>query len=202
MDEFYHKENIEIFRKWVYYQIISHEELKIEFYDERTYKINYKDKVARFVVWPNGIIEEAIVENDEVIFYLHYEFYNFSYATDLFYRLINKLLEENKVKKKKILLCCSGGMTTGYFATRANQFCKLNQLPYIIDANSINKAMNIYQEYEMILLAPQVHYQEKMLRDKLKGCMIIIIEATTFATYDCAKLIKLIQSYQGDENER
>lgn len=202
MDQFYRIENIEVFRKWVYYQVLSREELKLEIYDERTYKIFYKNKVARFVVWPIGIIEEAIVEDEELIFYLHYQFQNFTYATDLFNRMIDKLLEESKIKKKKILLCCSGGLTTGYFAQRLNHFCRLNQLPYSFDAVGVDRVNEIYEKYEMVLLAPQIQYQIKKIKNEIKGCLLASIEPTTFATYDCALLIKLIQSYQqGEYNE-
>ena len=61
---------------------------------QRTYKIYYKNRVARFVVWPIGIVEEAIMEGEELLFYLHYQFYNFHYATNLFHRMMEKLLED------------------------------------------------------------------------------------------------------------
>lgn len=201
MDCFYRNLSLEIFKKWAYYQIVSHDELELEIVNGYTYKIHYLGKTACFVVWDKGYIEESIEAEDETLFYLHYEFYNFAYATDLFNRMIVSLLEDNREKKKKILLCCSGGMTTGYFAIRLNQFCKLNQLPYIIDANSIDKARNSYDDYAMILLAPQVHYRLTSLKEEYKQCKILPIEATTFATYDCAQLVKLIQKNIGDKDE-
>ena len=45
MDEFYRKENIYIFKRWVYYQVKEDCDLKIEICDERTYKIYYQDKI-------------------------------------------------------------------------------------------------------------------------------------------------------------
>ena len=71
MDKFYRIENIEVFRKWVYFQVQNDPRLIIEKYDKRTFKIFYHNKVARFVVWPIGIIEEAISEGEELLFYLH-----------------------------------------------------------------------------------------------------------------------------------
>lgn len=202
MDNFYRIENIEVFRKWVYYQVLSHKELRLEIYDERTYKIFYKNKVARFVVWPIGIIEEAIVDDEELTFYLHYQFQNFKYATDLFNRMIDKLLEEVEIKKRKVLLCCSGGLTTGYFAQRLNHFCKLNQLPYFFEATGVDRIKETYDKYELILLAPQIQYQVKRIKEEIKGCLLASIDPMTFATYDCALLLKLVQSYQqGDHNE-
>ncbi|MEG0685516.1 MAG: hypothetical protein RR428_10690, partial [Coprobacillus sp.] len=105
MDNFYRTENIEVFRKWVYFQVVNDPRLTIEQYDERTFKIFYKNKVARFVIWPIGVIEEAVNEDNELLFYLHYQFYNFHFSKDLFYRMIHKLTEEITQDEIQILLC-------------------------------------------------------------------------------------------------
>ncbi len=194
MDQYLREENIQIFKKWVYYQIISHDELKLREIDEKTYEIIYKTKIGRFVIWHNGIIEEEIRDGENVIFYLHFKFHNYSYATDLFNRMISKLLEESDNDKCHILLCCSSGLTTGYFADRANQYCKLNQLPYVIEATSVNEIPVLSHCYEMILFAPQIQYSMRELNKKIDNCKLIMIDANTFATYDCAKLINIINS--------
>lgn len=193
MDEFYKKDNIELLKQWVYLQIKKNQQIKLIHIDSHSYIFTYKDKKASFLIWPNGIIEEIIEKDNKNVFYLHYQFYNFSYAIDLFHRMMNHLLIEEEIIKKKILLCCSGGMTTGYFASRANQFCQLNQLPYKLDANSVDKIISIYQDYELILLAPQVHYRLREIEEKIKDKKIVLIDTTTFASYDCAKLLHLIK---------
>ena len=53
MDDFFKEENLLILKKWVYFQVKNHPDLKIEEYDSRTYKIYYQDKVARFVISAN-----------------------------------------------------------------------------------------------------------------------------------------------------
>ena len=159
METFYKQEDLEVFRKWVYYQVTSDPRLKLEKYDSRTYKIYYKNRVARFVVWPIGIVEEAIMEGEELLFYLHYQFYNFHYATNLFHRMMEKLLEDEK-PNYHILLCCSGGMTTGYFAEKLNKYCQLNHLPYHVDATAVYQLENVYQKYDLILIAPQLSYRK------------------------------------------
>ena len=194
MDKFYRIENIEVFRKWVYFQVQNDPRLIIEKYDKRTFKIFYHNKVARFVVWPIGIIEEAISEGEELLFYLHYQFYNFHYATDLFYRMIDKLTEET-VSKKHILLCCSGGMTTGYFAEKMNQYCELNKLPYDIQATAVYNLESIYQKYDLILIAPQLRYKEAQLSQKLKPIKVQSIEPSVLATYHCHGLLEQIEKY-------
>ena len=185
METFYKQEDLEVFRKWVYYQVTSDPRLKLEKYDSRTYKIYYKNRVARFVVWPIGIVEEAIMEGEELLFYLHYQFYNFHYATNLFHRMMEKLLEDEK-PNYHILLCCSGGMTTGYFAEKLNKYCQLE---------------NVYQKYDLILIAPQLRYKQHELSQKLKPVLVDNIDASIFATYDCQAMIEHIEKIIKDENK-
>lgn len=199
MDDFYRKENIEVFKKWVYFQVLNDPRLTLEEYDERTYKIFYQQKVARLVIWPIGIVEEAIKEDEKLLFYLHYQFSNFHFAKDLFYRMIDKLTEEKQIKEKKILLCCTGGMTTGFFAEKMNTFCELNKLPYVIKASPAYHLDDVYRDYDMILVAPQLRYKVIQLAQQYKPIIVKSINPITFATYDCQALLDQIEEcYQSE----
>lgn len=191
MDRYYWNENILILKRWVYYQIKKHPEIELQLHDERTYLLIYKNKKARFVVWPQGYVEEAIIQNNQLMFYLHYQFHDFKYATDLFERMLDKILEDTNHVDINVLLCCSSGLTTGYFAQRANQFCELNQLPYKIDAVGVDEIPYLDKDYSIVLFAPQVQYQINHIKDTIK-VKYALIDPTTFATYDCAKLIKTV----------
>ncbi len=200
MDPFYRTENIEIFRKWVYFQVMNDPRLTLEEYDSRTYKIYYQKRVARFVIWPIGIVEEAVTEGEELLFYLHYQFYNFYFATDLFHRMIQKLTEVHE-EKKSILLCCSGGMTTGYFAEKMNKYCQLNKLPYTIQAAPVYHLQDVYQKFDLILVAPQLRYKAAELMQQLQPVTVKCIEPTTFATYDCQALLDQIEDFYKNEEK-
>lgn len=202
MDVFYRTENIDVFKRWVYFQIKNDSRLTLETSDSQTYKIYYKKKMAIFVVWPIGIIEESVHEEEKILFYLHYQFYNFCFAKDLFYRMINKLTEDIEIEIKHILLCCTGGMTTGFFAEKMNKYCELNQLPYQIDASAIYNLDNVFQDYELILIAPQLRYKVMELSQKYKPTIVKSIEPVAFATYDCQALLTQIEElYQEKNNE-
>lgn len=195
MDIFYRTENIEVFKKWIYFQIKNDSRLTLEICDSQTYKMTYQNKVATFVVWPIGIIEETINDGDKLLFYLHYQFYNFHFAMDLFYRMINKLTEDTKDEMKHILLCCTGGMTTGFFAEKMNKYCELNQLPYEISASAIYNLDNVFKDYELILIAPQLRYKVMELSQKYKPTIVKSIEPVAFATYDCQALLTQIEEF-------
>lgn len=201
MDEFNKDINIEIFRKWVFYYAQNHPELSIEEYDERTYKIYYKDKVGRFVVWPIGIVEEAIHQDKNVLFYLHYQFRSFNYALDLFYRFIDKLLEDG-TREKSLLLCCTGGLTTSYFTEKLRTYCQLNHLSYKIDAIAYSQLKKQCSNYDYILIAPQLRYKLLEIGEYFDAGRIISIDSVTFATYNCQALINQVRSLEDYERHK
>lgn len=202
MDCFYRTENIEVFRKWVYYEIQKDSRLTLEKYDEKTYKIFYKNRIAKFVIWPIGIIEETINEGEELLFYLHYQFQNFHYAKELFYRMIKQLTEDETKERRHILLSCTGGLTTGYFAEKMNEYCRFNHLSYHIDACSIVGLDNVYDKYDLILIAPQLRYKVIELSQRYQPTVVLSIDPTVFATYDCIGLSNQIEKYyRGKNNE-
>lgn len=195
MDELYRQENIEVFKRWVYFQIINDQRLTLQQSDSCTYQIYYEDKVAYFVIWPIGVIEESIYQGEKLLFYLHYQFYNFRFAVDLYHRMIDKLIESKSLEKHRVLLCCSGGMTTGFFAEKMNTYCKLNQLPYQLNASPIYQLDHIYQDYDLILIAPQLRYKVNELAEKYQPTVVQSIDAVTFATYNCQLLLSQIESF-------
>ena len=192
MDMFYRQENIHVFKRWVFFQIQNDKRLRFEVKDENTYSISYKNKTATYTIWPMGVIEETIEEHGEVIFYLHFKFRNFHFCTDMYNRMINKLVEEEK-KEIKILLCCTGGMTTGFFAEKMNQYCELNGLHVIVNASPLYHLDNVIMNYDYLLVAPQLRYKLPELIQKYKGVKIDSIDPATFATYNCEQLIKYVK---------
>lgn len=192
MDMFYRHENIHVFKRWVYFQLLSDHRLTFEMKDENTYIIKCQHKTAIYTIWPMGIIEETIEENDKVIFYLHFTFRNFHFCTDMFKRMIDKLVEED-VKEIKILLCCSGGMTTGFFAQKMNQYCELNSLHVVVEAVPLYHLDNVIMDYDYLFVAPQLRYKLPELISKYKDVKVDSIDPATFAKYDCEKLLKNIK---------
>ncbi len=201
MDYFMRGENIEVFRKWAYYQVISHPDLRIEEENERTYCIFYQDKVARLVIWPIGIVEESIRREEDLLFYLHYQFQTFNYATDLFERMLMKLMEDDHLSKHQILLCCSGGMTTTYFKEKMNKYLSLNHSLYHVDAAAVDQVHEIASEYDLVLVAPQMRYSLSDVQKQAPGCTVEPIEPKIFATYDCALLYEQIEDFYEKRNE-
>ena len=188
MDVFYRHENIDYLKKWVYYQIKDDQRFKVEQTDDKTLLIYYENRVATYCVWPMGIIEESVVEDGNILFYLHFQFRNFHFCTDMFQRMLKTLVEEKKIIK--VLLCCTGGMTTGFFAEKLSRYCELNNLPYKIDAYPSYHLDNVYMNYDYMFLAPQLKHKLLEFKQKYNTLEVRCIDPTTFATYNCLELLK------------
>ncbi len=192
MDIFYRQEIIHVFKKWVYYQLKNDNRFYVEIKDENTYIIKYQNKIATYTIWPMGIIEESIEENNKITFYLHFKFRNFHFCTDMFKRMIDKLIEE-KVKEIRILLCCTGGMTTGYFSEKMNQYCELNSLNIKVAASPLYHLDNVVNDFDYLFVAPQLRYKLPELIQKYKHVTVESIDPATFATYNCQDLLNYIK---------
>lgn len=195
MDDFFKDENIVVFQKWLYFQLKNDTRIFLEKYAENTFQIQYKNKKGRIVIWSMGIIEETIESEGKILFYLHFQLRGFGFAKDMYKRMIDKLVEDIEVEERDILLCCTGGMTTSFFAEKMNKYCHLNQMPYHIFATAVYNLDDVYKNYDLILLAPQLRYKIIELSPKYKPTILQSIEPVTFATYDCQSLLEQIENF-------
>ena len=75
-------------------------------------------------------------------------------------------------------------------------------MPYIIHASSIYNLDKVYQQFPLILIAPQLKYKVLELSQKYKPTAVQSIQPVVFATYDCQGLLKQIEDfYRGEDNE-
>ncbi|WP_339023169.1 PTS sugar transporter subunit IIB [Spiroplasma endosymbiont of Crioceris asparagi] len=65
---------------------------------------------------------------------------------------------------KKILLVCSAGMSTSMLVKKMNNHCILNNLDYKIEAKGIAQAKPELQDWDVVLVGPQVSYAVKELK--------------------------------------
>ena len=95
----------------------------------------------------------------------------------------------NNVNTNKILLSCSGGLTTSYFAYLMQEIFKREGLDIVVDAVGYMEIDKVIDDYDMVLLAPQVAYLLPQLKNKY-GNKIFIIDSLDFATNDFNAIIK------------
>ena len=108
---------------------------------------------------------------------------NINHAINLFYEMVECLKTLIKKPKIKILLCCSGGLTTTYFAYKIDE---------AIAATGYNELFKKGEQYDVILLAPQVSFMYAKVKKIFKDKYLLNIPAQVFAKYDVKEILNLV----------
>ncbi len=184
---------IEQYRAWLLGQI-SH----LYTIHEEENRITYEalPHVGQVIFHPENIIELIIShhETEENEFYLHFQLNEEAHAKDLTTQMLSTLLKLKAKKKIRAVLTCSSALTTSFFAQKLNEAATILKLDMFFTAVSFDR---IYQEgpnYDVILLAPQVAFQEKKVREILDRQTVIAIPGAMFARYESGDVIHLIQT--------
>ena len=179
MDDFLRDINYEIFIKYVY-QCVN-----CSFYKQDEYGITMVDenRHCSFYFTYDKVIEFKI--DDGETYYLHFEFISLYEALRLYHDFISYLNDDICVR---VLLCCSSACTSSYLADRLT--CCTDKSKIDIQACNINRMSDIYEQYDLILLAPQIHYRKREFMH-LKN--VVTIPTNIYATYDCDKMLDFIK---------
>ena len=90
--------------------------------------------------------------------------------------------DNNLLNNKKVLVLCAGGGTSGLLANALGKAAKQNNIEMLTAANSYGAHMDILNEYDLIILAPQVasNYQDlKKDTDRL-GIKAVAVEGKKY----------------------
>lgn len=145
--------------------------------------------------YPDEIVEFSITDfkTDDVKYYLHFQLHDREHAEGLFDEMREALVSLKEQRTLKILFSCSSGFTTSYFAEKMNEAAHALELDYHFDAVSYLDIYDIAENYDIILIAPQIGYMLKNLSASLPDKLILQIPTTLFAAYDSAEMIRFVQ---------
>lgn len=143
----------------------------------------------------NIIVEFNVVSNKDnaVKFYLHFELNDEEHAKQLYDEMVETLVGLKDEKTIRVLLSCSAGLTTAMFAENLNSIAGMLGLDYQFNAVSY---LSIYEEvdqYDVILIAPQIGYMLKRLKESLPHKLVLQIPTAVFASYDALSAIQFVQ---------
>lgn len=143
----------------------------------------------------NTLVEISIItkKDDQTKFYLHFELKEEAHAKKLFEEMIETLIQLKDKKRLRVLLSCSAGLTTSMFAAQLNEAASTLGIDYEFNAVSY---LNIYEEaenYDLILIAPQIGYMLERLQKSLPDHLVLQIPTTYFASYNTGETIQFIQ---------
>lgn len=148
----------------------------------------------------NILVEISIIskKDERTKFYLHFELKEEEHAKKLFDEMVETLIRLKGEKKVRVLLSCSAGLTTSMFASMLTEAAATLGLDYEFNAVSY---MNIYEEadnYDLILIAPQIGYMLNRLTSSLPDHLILQIPTAYFASYNTGETIQFIQKSLND----
>lgn len=194
MDEFLSEIYIEVFKQWILIQKSKDLDISLS-NDQKNIVIKNKYSKSQINFYNMNIVEFS-VENlmkKEIEFYLHFQIKNIKHAIGLFNEMLEMINQLTNKPALKVLLSCTGGLTTGYFADRINQITKLLNIDIEVAAVSYNNLYKASDDYDMIMLAPQISYMNAKVCEILKNKIVVNIPSAIFAKYDVKKILSFIE---------
>jgi len=127
-------------------------------------------------------------------FYLHFQLSNLNHATSLYNEFTDALAKLNEKKTLKVLLSCTGGLTTSLFAGLLNEAAKAIGLDWQFNATPYSSLLHEGDDYNVILLAPQISYQHDKVKSGLRHKLVLDIPPQVFASYNVAEMLRYVQA--------
>ncbi len=90
----------------------------------------------------------------------------------------------------KILLVCSAGMSTSLLVNRMNEAAREKQLNVDIEAHPIADTHLYGQDADVILLGPQVRFQEQHIRSMFDNKPIAVIDMKDYGMMNGKKVLE------------
>lgn len=163
---------------------------------------------GKIMFYESGVLELTVqlVENEERLFYLHLEVDNMATVltnlTTFFSYLKDSCKKEtyepdySVLNNKKILFSCTSGLTTSYLSYLFYENCVKNGIEVTTDAVAVSTLDEVIDNYDYVLLAPQISHEFTSLQKKY-GSKVQMINGKDFATYDIKNIIyKLGELYE------
>lgn len=127
-------------------------------------------------------------------FFLHFQPVQEAHSKDLFNEMVSALLALKYVQTTKVLLCCTAGMTTSFFAEKLNEAARMADMDYVFSAVSVQEVYASAKDYDVILVAPQVAYEQKRLQRSLSDKPVLNIPTALFAKYDAVGCLEYVKN--------
>ncbi|MDF0480803.1 PTS sugar transporter subunit IIB [Vagococcus sp. PNs007] len=100
----------------------------------------------------------------------------------------------------KILLVCAGGMSTSILMQKMEKYWKEQGIELNIKAVGLGEYTEVFEEYDIVMVGPQVSYRLKEVKEKTgKPCETI--GSFEYAIGDCPKIMALAESLYSQVNE-
>ena len=141
-------------------------------------------------LWNNQIIEFQKFNHQEIEYYLHFQFMDLYKAKQLLQDYLS-YFKKSDVIPLQLLITCTGGFTSNFFADGLKNYIQNHHLNACVDACSYTHIPEIVDQYDWILLAPQLSYLKSQYSQYHH---VVIIPTNIYATYNYSEAIEFILS--------
>lgn len=93
----------------------------------------------------------------------------------------------------KILLVCAAGLSTSILMKKIEQYAAQNGIDLTIDAIGMGEYQTVCADYDVLLLGPQVSYQEEEVAAG-SGKPVAVIPPQDYGMGNAQNVLKLAQS--------
>lgn len=90
----------------------------------------------------------------------------------------------------KVLLVCAGGMSTGLLMKKMEAYAQDNDIDLTINAVGLSEYEEVYTNYDIVLVGPQVSYRLAEIKENTK-LPCDTIPSLDYAVANCANIMKL-----------
>ena len=94
----------------------------------------------------------------------------------------------------KVLLVCAGGFSTTFLMNKLKSYAEENGIEFEIAARGLGNFELVADEYDCILMGPQVGYQMDIVSEKAPGKPVAVIPPQDYGIGNCENIFKLIDS--------
>lgn len=93
----------------------------------------------------------------------------------------------------KVLLLCAGGMSTSMVMKKLRTYAQQNGIEdFSVDATAVSSFYDVAQDYDVVLLGPQVSYKRDELAEQVPGKPVGVIAPQDYAIANCEHIFKQI----------
>lgn len=125
-------------------------------------------------------------------FFLHFQPEDEEHAKGLFREMTETLVSLRGKQATEILICCTAGFTSSFFADKLNEVSRTLNFNYHFSAVSVNDVYESAMDKAAVMLAPQIGYMEKKVREILKPIPVFAIPARIFGAYDAGACVQFV----------
>ena len=100
---------------------------------------------------------------------------------------------------KKITLLCAAGMSTSLLVNKMKQAAEKNGWDYEIEAYGLADEPRVVPDADIILLGPQIRFNEKKLNEKYPDKIIRCIDMREYGTMNGEAVVKFARREMGEE---